>query len=458
MAVAARPGAGRDVFAWRPTVTTDPYGNRIEYLYRRDRSDGSDQPLLAEIRYADHGAGFLVAVTFEYEDRPDPFSDHRAGFAIRTSRRCRAVTVTTSSDQVRHGRRYAFSYAADPLNSVSLLREIAVLGYDEQDAPVAELPPLSFGYTGFAPLLRDLVAVTGPDLPPLAVGTRGCEQVDVSGGGLPDVVQLDRHTARYWRNLGGGRFDRPRDLADAPAGLALADTGVQLVDADGDGRADLLVTAGGDAGYFPLRFGGRWDRRSFRRYAVAPSFAFDDPEVKLVDLDGDGRTDAIRSGTRLECFFNDADPGKAWRRTRSVVRRSLDVFPNVAFSDPRVRWADMTGDGLQDVVLVYDRNVEYWPNLGHGDWGRRVHMTDGPRLPAGYDPARLLLGDVDGDGLADLVYVDDDRVLLWVNRGGNGWSPPVIVPATPPVAGSTRAVVRPARQRCRGRAVERRAA
>jgi RHS repeat-associated protein len=94
----------------------------------------------------------------------------------------------------------------------------------------------------------------------------------------------------------------------------------------------------------------------------------------------------------------------------------------------------MTGDGLQDIVLVYDRNVEYWPNQGHGDWGRRVHMTDGPRLPYGYDPARLLLGDVDGDGLADLVYVDNERVLLWVNRSGNGWSPPVVIPGTPPVS------------------------
>ena len=36
-------------------------------------------------------------------------------------------------------------------------------------------------------------------------------------------------------------------------------------------------------------------------------------------------------------------------------------------------------------------------------------MRDSPRLPDGYDPQRILLGDVDGDGLADLVYVDDGR-------------------------------------------------
>ena len=30
-------------------------------------------------------------------------------------------------------------------------------------------------------------------------------------------------------------------------------------------------------------------------------------------------------------------------------------------SDPPVKWADISGDGLQDVVQVYDRDVEYWP-------------------------------------------------------------------------------------------------
>ena len=54
----------------------------------------------------------------------------------------------------------------------------------------------------------------------------------------------------------------------------------------------------------------------------------------------------------------------AGTRTRWVERRALEEFPDVNFSDPRVKWADMCGDGLQDIVLIYDGNVEYWPNLG----------------------------------------------------------------------------------------------
>ena len=195
-----------------------------------------------------------------------------------------------------------------------------------------------------------------------------------------------------------------------------------------------MVASGAVAGYFPLRRRSGWDGRSFQPFAVAPSFGLADPELRLVDLDGDGVTDAIRSGARLECFFN--DPGEGWSRTRLVPRRALSEFPDVSFSDRRIRWADFTGDGLTDIAMINDGHVDYWPSLGHGDWGPRVSMGNGPRFPWGYDHGRILLGDVDGDGLADLVYVDDGRVTLWLNRSGNAWSEPIAIRGTPPVAGS----------------------
>src|SRR5207245_1206232 len=52
----------------------------------------------------------------------------------------------------------------------------------------------------------------------------------------------------------------------------------------------------------------------------------------------------------------------------------------------------------------------------------------------GFDPKRLLLGDVDGNGAADLVYVESGRVTIWLNQSGNGWSEPITIRGTPPVA------------------------
>jgi hypothetical protein len=374
-----------------------------------------------------------VHIEYETHRRPDPFSEYRAGFELRITRRCKRILIETHADAIRPAREYNFEYDTDPSNGLSLLMQVRVVGFDDVGQREQELPPLEFAYTSLEPRTkRKFAPLTGSDLPARSLANRDLELVDLFRQGLPDILEMNG-TVRYWRNLGDGKFDRPREMRDAPAGLSLADEGVQLVDADGDGRSDLLVSRPGLAGYFPLRFGGLWDRKSFRPYRQAPSFNLEDPEVKLVDLDGDGVTDAIRSSTRLECFFN--DPHEGWHKTRWVEREALDQFPNVSFADPRVRWADMTGDGLQDIVMVYDGNVEYWPNLGYGAWGKRIHMHHSPRFPYGYDPKRVLLGDVDGDGLDDLVYVDNRCVYLWINQSGNGWSEePIVVHGTAPVA------------------------
>src|SRR5215831_7343863 len=442
------------VFAWKLTRTVDPFGNRIEYIYERDANQVEgprqwDQLYLSEIRYADFDdpqtPQFLIGVRFIYEDRADQFSDYRAGFEIRTRKRCARIEVRTQALKELLTRTYEFVYLDQrpdlpdknilPLNGVSLLSQIHVVGHDD-DQPsetdrTQEFAPLEFGYTRFEPSRRAFSSVAGAEAPPFSLANPAYEQASLFGNGLPDILEMNG-VARYWRNLGNGTFDRPRDMPEAPAGLQLADPGVQLVDANGDGRIDLLVTTGAMSGYFPLRFDGAWSRRSFQRYKLDPSFNLEDPEVKLVDLDGDGVTDAIRSGTRFDCFFN--DPEQGWKRTRQVERRSLDDFPNVNFSDTRVKWGDMSGDGLQDIALIYDGSVDYWPNLGHGNWGPRIHMRNSPRLPDGYNPKRILVGDVDGDGLADIVYVDNNQVTLWINQSGAAWSDPIVIKGTPPVS------------------------
>jgi hypothetical protein len=102
-ATIADPSDRSKVFAWKLTLTQDPFGNRIEYEYERDRGqDGPhhwDQLYLKRLRYADYRENgetrFLVSVSFEYEDRPDPFSEYRSGFEIRTRKRCTRISIRT---------------------------------------------------------------------------------------------------------------------------------------------------------------------------------------------------------------------------------------------------------------------------------------------------------------------------------------------------------------------------
>ncbi|WP_432989904.1 SpvB/TcaC N-terminal domain-containing protein [Dactylosporangium sp. CA-233914] len=226
-AVVADPADAGRVFAWRITETRDPVGNLIAYAYRRDRGDEPghrwDQPLLARISYADYGdpadPRFLVAVDLEYEPRPDPFSEHRAGFEVRTTLRCRTIRVTShAADGVaRLSREYRLDYAQAAFNGVSLLASVTATGIDDTaGAPATEqLPPLTFGYTGFDPAGRRFRPVTGPALPLDPLTDPSVALVDLRGAGLPDLVELGARQ-RYWRNTGGGRFAAPRPLDEAP--------------------------------------------------------------------------------------------------------------------------------------------------------------------------------------------------------------------------------------------------
>ena len=384
-AVVADPVKRGKIFAWKLTHTQDSFGNRIEYDYEHDlRDEGAhhwDQVYLTQIRYVDYTdqgeTKFLVSVTFQYQDRPDAFSEYRSGFEIRTRKRCERLEIRTHAEKERLVRTYRLVYADHlPLNGVSLLQQVQVVGHDGDRSEA--LPPLEFGYTPFDLRGRDFFPLQGRDLPARSLANAELELADLFGSGLPDILEMDG-SVRYWRNLGHGTFDLPREMRDAPAGLQLADPGVQLIDADGDGRIDLLVSTNGLSGYFPLRFDGLWDRRSFHAYQTAPSFNLEDPEVKLIDLDGDGVTDALRSSHALECFFN--DPQQGWQTTRVVERRPLAEFPNVNFSDARVKVADMSGDGLQDIVLVHDGCVRVLAVVGARRLGQADHHAPQPPLP-----------------------------------------------------------------------------
>jgi RHS repeat-associated protein len=453
LAVVADPVNRDHIFSWKLTKTADLFGNCIEYAYERDSmQEGQhnwDQLYLRQISYVDYTnedgkEQFLVSVDFEYEERPDPFSQYRSGFEVRTRKRCKDIVVRMRTSDEQKIRSYELKYldesvkegrlpsAAAPHNGLSLLHQIQTIGHDEshdnQEERQQMLSPLQFDYTRFELEERDFSAIKGDHLPANSLENLDLELVDLFGNGLPDVLEMNG-AVRYWRNLGNGRFDRPREMNNAPAGLRLSDPGVQLIDADGNGQTDLLVTKNGLSGYFPIQMDGHWDRKSFQRYRKAPSINMQSPDVRMTDLDGDGVTDAIRSGSTFECFFN--DPDKGWHKIKRVERRETEIFPNVNFDDPRVRWADMTGDGLQDIVLIYSGNIMYWPNLGHGNWGARIGMRQSPRFPAKFDPERLLIGDVDGDGLADLIYVDHGKITLWINQSGNGWSEPSEIIGTP---------------------------
>lgn len=221
------PNHPSHIFAWKLSHTADPFGNHVDYTYVRDdqRASGPhhwDQLYPGSIHYIENDLGAdLVQINFEYEERPDPFSEYRAGFEIRTTRRCSRIVVMVNQVVART---YEMTYQ-QTYHKLSLLSQVLVTGHD--GAATESLPPLLFTYNDFAPQQRHFTRVSGSDLPGGNLDQPQYATVDLFGNGLPDIIEMD-DTVRYWRNLGDGRFDRPRLMENTPAGLSLSDPGVQL--------------------------------------------------------------------------------------------------------------------------------------------------------------------------------------------------------------------------------------
>jgi RHS repeat-associated protein len=380
-------------------------------------------------------------VNAQWTLREDPFSSWRPGFELRTLRRCRRVMMFHHFAELGGAtlvRATEFDYSIDPQTRVSFLTGATARGYGKSASGATtarRLPPIAITYTAFEPHNQrySTVRAGGGDIPSRRLYGNDISLIDLFGSGLPDFIQANLGGWRYWRNLGTGRFDLPRPMARAPAGVTLERAGVG--DVQGDGRPDLLDHGGPLPGFYALSRDGDWE--TFRPYRTLPTLDLSDPNLRLIDLTGDGRSDALVTAPGALIWYECLGEDGFAAPVRIPSLHDLDLFPDFSFADPsgRVRVADMNGDGLADLVVVYDGAIHYWPNLGYGRFGRRVTMSGAPHFGAGFQPDRLFLADLDGSGGADLVYVEFDRVRYWRNQSGNGWSGEQVITGTPATTG-----------------------
>ncbi len=169
----------------------------------------------------------------------------------------------------------------------------------------------------------------------------------------------------------------------------------------------------------------RW--AGFRPFAAWPKVEGTVGRTFWVDLNGDGRADAvIARGDALVWFPSKTGPLDEVEREfgepvvvplPSGAEAAPGCGPNPQLD---LFFADMTGDGLADLVRVRRGTVEYWPSLGNGRFGERVVMGGAPTIPTatGFDSARVRLVDLDGSGTADVLYLDDGRLWHFPNLGG----------------------------------------
>jgi hypothetical protein len=394
----------------------------------------------------------------EWKCRIDPFSFYRSGFEIRTYRRCKRVLMFHNIPDYTEPilvKSTDFNYQQDKYNKQSMMVAVTQRGYRRSNftgdyrseeyylnsaSPhikssiyhIKSIPPLEFKYSEYQPEKRNFkpIEVENNEFPSTGLSNTNMSFVDLFGTALPDLLETTSSGYYYQKNVGNGKFTRRNKLKNAPAGVTLDMEGVGFGDMNGNGQADLLFHQGAKWGFWESDQKGGWKTR-FKTYDIMPSFSLSDPNIRLVDLNGDGSSDILKTEDRSLTWFP-CKRGQGWDEPKYTKRvHDLEKFPDVYFSDERVRLADMTGDGLQDLVMVHSGRIDYYPNMGYGKFGERVTLENSPHFGANYDPKQLFLVDIDGSGPADLVYVESDQIRLLFNQSGNAFSDEFVIKGTP---------------------------
>src|SRR6185369_16251095 len=117
--------------------------------------------------------------------------------------------------------------------------------------------------------------------------------------------------------------------------------------------------------------------------------------------------------------------------------RDEERGPRLVSDSPteRIYLADLSGDGLTDLVRIRNGEVCHWPNLGYGRFGAKVTMDNSPRFdrPDVFDQKRIRLADIDGSGTTDILYLGANQIAIYRNQSGNSFSDAEYLTAFPRV-------------------------
>lgn len=226
---------------------------------------------------------------------------------------------------------------------------------------------------------------------PEAFGALDLVLADLDGDGLDEIIatpagEQSRGFAIWW-NEGQGRFRR----AGVPLPLRLID----VADDDGDGAPEIVGVTRDHSAIQVHRVSGQ--EVALNATVTADLYDNSVRDIAAAQLDRGGLDLALVARDRVRLFRSGGlvpDPTSHFNLPVRSIRldRSSPATPSLVLGD-------LNSDGRPDLAVLDDRAIRLQLGLGGGTFTEaRLPLTGQPAL-------RLISGDFDGDGRADLMTV-----------------------------------------------------
>jgi len=443
------------------------YGNRTSYYVKAE--DGYDPPKPADdsclfelvLDYGEHVNDLEPhQETKNWDYREDAFASHKAGFEIRTYRLCKRILMFHhfESEQQLHGyesdgtpvkspfgknylvRSLDLDYAPSSINNskqaeVTYLKSITQKGYirlPDGSYSQSALPPMAFFYQQLH-WNKEIRTVSSENSINAPVGLANHYQwVDLYGEGISGILTEQGEGWYYKSNLGDVKenghvaFGLAQPVMPKPSFLGLTTGVLSLQDLEANGEKQVVVNSPGLQGFFELTENNGW--KSFQAFEQIVNINRQDPNTRLIDLNGDGQPELVITEENVFVWY--PSDGKRGHLPAKYAAKPYDEEqgPAIVFADrtQSVFLADMTGDGLTDIVRIRNGEIGYWPNTGYGHFGAKVSMGNAPVFDYEdqFNPQYLHLADISGTGATDIIYVGNNQFQAYLNLSGNAWAEP----------------------------------
>ena len=394
----ADPNNANKIFRWCLDRVEDTNGNYMTINYTLDQN----QAYIDTIHYTGNvNTGFPTTntVKFHLEDRPDDTPFYAPEFPVTTAKRLKTVELRSNNNLVGV---YKLQY--DQNAPRSLLVNVRRFGKDSTINGAGtvingtESRPFDIDYPsgGTSSFGSSIFSGGLGGGKPIGVG-------DINGDGKADIQTSNTvflsngsgFSAQGWGNINAS------PVID-----------IDMGDVNGDGKDDRIVSYGYD--YFStvsntfevhLSTGG-----GFGSAIYSGGLGGDPMAIGVGDVNGDGKADIVTPNTVLISNGNGFS-GQGWGIAEGLVKD--------------IHVADVNGDGKGDRIISYKNDFFNTPSVN--DQFVVYLSTGGSFGPAIFNGALgngkpIGVGDVNGDGMADIVIADNVLGILVYLSTGNSFT------------------------------------